>query len=78
MTDCWDEARMAAVFESKQEVDRQIRSADVVLMRYGAGPDGGIRGRRCDVFWSETAFFTLLDEEPLTDGTVVRVYGRNP
>lgn len=78
VTDCWDEARMAAVFESKQEVDRQIRAADVVLMRYGAGPDGGIRGRRCDVFWSETAFFTLLDEEPLADGTVVRIYGRNP
>jgi hypothetical protein len=78
ITECWDEEQMTAVFETPREVDRQIRSADVVLMRYGTprDGDGGLRGRRCSVFWTQTVWFEDAGEVPLPDGTTVRIWSR--
>jgi len=75
LTDCWDEARMTAVFESRAEVDRQISQSHVVIMRFGV-PHGesGVRGRRCAVFWDQQSWFEVAGDVPLSDGTSVRVY----
>lgn len=76
VTNCWDKEGMTAVFETPGEVDRQIRAADVVLMRYGSTSDGAgpLRGRRCDVFWTQTVWFEDMGEVELGDGTTVRLW----
>ena len=76
VTNCWDQDSMTAMFETHEEVNRQIRAADVVLMRYGSKGDGNgpLLGRRCEVFWTQTVWFDDLGEVELPDGTSVRMW----
>ena len=79
VTECWNDAWMTSVFEGPAEVDRQIGRADVVVMRFGAPDDPNdrvLRGRRCDVFWSQREWFDVAADLPLPDGTSWRIWAK--
>ncbi len=81
VTKCRDEGWIDAMFGSVQALDTTLASHDLVVMRYGSpseGPDQGVRGRRCAVFWDVEDRFELRDELPLPDGTSLRAYLRRP
>lgn len=81
VTRCRDAGWIDAMFGSVADLDAVLATHDLVVVRYGSpteGPDQGVRGRRCTVFWGVEDRFALRDELPLKDGTTLRAYLRRP
>ncbi len=79
VTECWNDEWMRSVFETTEQVERQIEAADVVLMRFGQTSDPkdrALRGRRCDVFWEQREWFDEAADLPLPDGTSIRIWAK--
>lgn len=79
ITHCDDPGWIESMFGSLEAVEEVLAASDVVVMRYGAPGAGDpvLRGRRCQVFWSQVDSFSEGGALPLADGTEVRWYLRD-